>query len=128
VSKGGPNLPEGLLALARDDLEIARMIDQQDLSKVALGFHAQQAVEKALKAVLSARGIEYPFTHDLAFLIGLCRESDLDLPDELGAADRLAPYATTVRYGLGNPTSVDPSEAIHWAQLAISWAEEKLAG
>ena len=128
MSESSPDLPAGLLGLACDDLEIARVIDERDLSKVALGFHAQQAVEKALKAVLSAREIDYPFTHDLAFLIGLCRQSDLGLPDDLDAADRLAPYATTVRYGLGNPSSVEPSEAIHWAELAITWAEEKLAG
>lgn len=62
-----------------------------------------------------------------SFLIGLCRESGLELPEDLDAADRLAPYATTVRYGLGKPSLVEPSEAIHWAQSAIAWAEEKLA-
>ncbi len=36
-----------------------------------LGFHAQQAAEKMLKAVLACQGIEFPFTHRLADLIDL---------------------------------------------------------
>ena len=38
---------------------------------VAVGFfHAQQAVEKALKAVMCLRGLEYRRTHDLEELAG----------------------------------------------------------
>jgi len=31
----------------------------------AIGLHAQQGVEKALKAALAVRGVRYPFTHDI---------------------------------------------------------------
>jgi HEPN domain-containing protein len=37
-----------------------------------LGFHAQPAVEKSLKAVLASRAIEFPYTHDLDGLLELC--------------------------------------------------------
>ncbi len=45
------------------------------------GFHAQQAVEKALKAWLNVLGHEHPFTHDLSHLLseldGLGHETGL---------------------------------------------------
>jgi HEPN domain len=34
-----------------------------------VGFHAQQAAEKALKAVLAASGDDFPWTHDLRHLM-----------------------------------------------------------
>lgn len=37
-----------------------------------VGFHAQHAVEKAIKAVLAANGETFPFTHDLEGLIERC--------------------------------------------------------
>ena len=36
-----------------------------------LCFHAQQAAEKAIKAVMIARGIDFPYTHDIARLLRL---------------------------------------------------------
>ncbi|MQM31684.1 MAG: hypothetical protein CRU78_14645 [Candidatus Accumulibacter phosphatis] len=36
-----------------------------DASLAATCFHAQQSVEKALKAVLTARGATFPRTHNL---------------------------------------------------------------
>lgn len=68
-----------LLSLARKDL--ATMLAVRNISEVGdevFGFHAQQAVEKALKAWLSALGIPYPFTHSLSALLGL-------IEDEAGA-------------------------------------------
>lgn len=59
-----------LLGAARSDqraLEVLATDPQQGNDVV--GFHAQQAVEKAIKAVLAAAGAEIPFTHDLGFLL-----------------------------------------------------------
>jgi hypothetical protein len=61
-------------------------------------FHAQQAVEKALKAVLAARGVEFPFIHDISGLAKLCREAGAPLPGDLDGADLLTPYAAGLRY------------------------------
>ncbi|MDZ4254594.1 MAG: HEPN domain-containing protein [Sulfuritalea sp.] len=63
-----------------------------------LGFHAQQAVEKALKTVLASQGVEYPRTHNLAMLMELLRRQKLEPPpdgDELG---RLTPFGVALRY------------------------------
>ena len=60
-------------------------------------FHAQQCVEKYLKALLVWEGIDFPRTHDLEALVALVpSESRPDLGDEELA--RLTEYATGARY------------------------------
>ncbi len=124
-----PQDPTGdLLALAQEDLSSARaLVAAEGIFERPVGFHAQQAVEKALKAALAARGAEFPFTHDIALLIELCEDHGLELPPDLQGADRLTPYAATVRYGLGDPATVNASDAIRWAAGAIEWAEAQAA-
>jgi HEPN domain-containing protein len=56
-------LPGRLLILARQDLRAAELLcDQPDVGDGIVGFHAQQAVEKLLKAWLASLGIAYPRT------------------------------------------------------------------
>jgi HEPN domain-containing protein len=57
------------LELAREDLEAARFLGSAPrvVPRVAAG-HAQQAAEKALKAVIAASGREPPRSHDLVAL------------------------------------------------------------
>lgn len=118
-----PDLPGDLLALAREDLIAAEALDKDErVSDSSVGFHAQQAAEKALKAVLASRGLEFPFTHDLGLLMQLCGDAGLELPAELVEADRLTPYAAAIRYGLGDPGAVPADRALRWAGLAIEWA------
>lgn len=61
----------GLLAMAHKDLSALRgMVDQPAVfADEVFGFHAQQSVEKALKAWLDLREEDYPRTHDLAHLL-----------------------------------------------------------
>lgn len=60
-------------------------------------FHAQQCVEKYLKAVLVLEGIDFPKTNDLETLLSLVpAESRPELSDEEQA--RLTQYATSARY------------------------------
>jgi HEPN domain-containing protein len=65
-----------------------------------LGFHAQQAVEKLLKALISARSVKFELTHDLVRLT-----TDLeDLGEALPAAplplSELNDFAVEYRYDL----------------------------
>lgn len=55
-----------LLRLARRDRETFELLlPLERASLVALGFHAQQAVEKTLKAVAVEHYLEIQRTHDL---------------------------------------------------------------
>jgi len=60
-------------------------------------FHAQQCVEKYLKAFLVSEGIDFPKTHDLERLVGLLpvRSRPRLSAEEQG---RLTDYATGSRY------------------------------
>lgn len=117
-----PDLPGDLLALAREDLVAAEALDRADqVSDAPVGFHAQQAVEKALKAAIASRDGDFPFTHDLGLLMQICEDAGLVLPAGLAEADRLTPYAAAVRYGLGDPRAVATQDALRWAAAAIEW-------
>lgn len=45
--------------------------DSNDIYLEDLCYNAQQAVEKAIKAVFIKYGIDFPFTHDIAELLSL---------------------------------------------------------
>lgn len=87
------------LKRARDDLRAARVaLDAEPpLTWVAL-FHAQQAAEKSLKAVLIAHERLAPRTHDLAVLLGSAVQVAPALSGLQQEADRLSPYAVDPRY------------------------------
>src|ERR1700690_958329 len=75
------DLAEQLLRRAREDEAAAKaMLPIEGVVDVIVCFHAQQAVEKALKAVLAAHRVEFEHTHDLRVLIGQCEAAGLSLP------------------------------------------------
>ena len=87
-----------------------------------LCFDAQQAAEKAIKAVLVSRGRRFPKTHDLAELLGLVAATGLDVPQQILEAKRLTPYAVAGRYP---GVSEDASEEDY--QEALATAERVVA-
>jgi HEPN domain-containing protein len=120
---GPGDLPQVLLGLARDDEFAARsLLPVPAVADSILGFHAQQAVEKSLKAALASQGIEFPYTHDLDGLLELCRTNCLDVPHELDGVDRLAPYGVHIRYGTSRGGALDREQALAWAASAVEWA------
>jgi len=57
------DLARRLLGAARDDELAARSVLRvEGIADAIIGMLCQQAVEKAIKAVLSAKGTEFPFT------------------------------------------------------------------
>lgn len=62
-----------------------------------VGFHAQQCVEKYLKALLVCKGIDFPRTHDIERLVALLPEN-LWLRLSIEEQRRLTSYATVTRY------------------------------
>ncbi len=89
----------GLLSKAEHDLVAARATLSTGQALDMVCFHAQQAAEKSLKALLALHDVEYPWRHDLAELLGLVRS----LAPEVGALEQriilLTPFAVEVRYG-----------------------------
>ena len=55
---------------ARKDFDALRgMGDNPLFSDEIYGFHAQQAIEKSLKAWIASKSLEFPLTHDLKRLL-----------------------------------------------------------
>jgi HEPN domain-containing protein len=118
------DLPRVLLGLARDDDFAARsLLPVEGVADAILGFHAQQSVEKSLKAVLASAGVQFPYTHDLDGLMELCREHGVQVPDELEDADGLSPYGVRMRYGASHETRLDRKQALGWSAAAVAWAQ-----
>jgi HEPN domain-containing protein len=113
-----------LLRKARGDLSVARLI-AADPHDDAIGFHAQQAVEKAIKAVLASRQAPAPRTHDLAYLVELLDTHGVEVPAAIAEPEWLSPWAVTTRYDDLDDT-LDRHAAIDAAESAIDWAQALL--
>ncbi|MDE0030277.1 MAG: HEPN domain-containing protein [Deltaproteobacteria bacterium] len=62
-----------------------------------LCFDAQQAAEKAIKAVMILRGIDFPYIHDLAHLMTVLEARGEHIPDAVRRAARLTYFAVDAR-------------------------------
>lgn len=63
-----------------------------------VGFHAQQAIEKWIKAVLAAHSVRYEYGHDLRYFIELVEDAGLAFPFTTPAVVALSEYAVPLRY------------------------------
>ena len=91
-------------------------------------FDAQQASEKALKALCIAYNINFPKTHSIDYLIELLEEKGIIVPDEVTNAKLLTDYAVETRYP-GDYEPVDETEylkAVEIAEKVLDWVESKL--
>ncbi len=93
-----------------------------------LCFSAQQAAEKALKALLLYRRVRFPFVHDIKELLRLLDESGEIVPEEIRRTDELTDYAVETRYpGSFEPvTEEEYKEALKLAAKCVRWARTKL--
>lgn len=94
-------LAKKFLRKADQDMTVLEKWRQDpDIAGEILGFHAQQAAEKMLKAILSYKGIEVPLTHRLADLIDLGKDHGIVLTERLEDIRFLTPFAVEFRYDL----------------------------
>lgn len=119
--------PEDWLRHAKADLALATSPLPKDGLYNTLCFHAQQAAEKSIKAVLIFRGIEFPKVHSLTRLIDLLPGDIIRTADLLESA-RLTVYATVFRYP-GEEDEPDVpgdkyQEALRLAKIVFKWASE----
>lgn len=84
---------------------------------VAIGFHAQQAAEKYLKAFLVWRQVEFPKTHDLGYLLQLLGTQDKGVSQSLQQILVLSDYGVDTWYPANLP-DLSSTEASHAVDLA----------
>ena len=124
--RDGTGSPREWLRFAREDLAIAAT-RLPDVRLALHCFHAQQAAEKAIKAVLVARRVPFPFTHDLGRLIDLLEANGARISSEVRDADLLTDFATIARYPSAiEITEGDWSSALATARRVIAWVEQEL--
>lgn len=93
-------------------------------------YHCQQAVEKALKAFLTAHGVVFPKIHLLSPLLEQCKDIESEFAQFDDAAELLTPFATEFRYpgDLMEPELADVSEAYVVAAAVVAFVVSRLSG
>jgi HEPN domain-containing protein len=76
-------------------------VSSRAIKKIAesiIGFHAQQAVEKWLKAITAANGTRHSTIHDIDRLIEIVEASGVEVPLDRDRLAVLTQYAVPLRY------------------------------
>lgn len=93
-------------------------------------FDAQQAAEKALKALFVLKGVQVPRTHSISELVTTLAELGFNVPADVQEASALTDYAVAARYpGPSEPVLLeDYQKAVATATTVVSWATGIVAG
>lgn len=110
------------LQRAKKDIRLANVYLED------LCFDAQQAAEKAIKAVLLHLGVRFPYVHDLVELLAIVEKSGASVPDPVRKAGRLTRFAIVTRYpGLAEPVNRgEYKKAVKAAEEVVRWAEKQV--
>ncbi len=120
-----PSDPRVWLQRAYSNLRLAEKGLGKDVMLEDLCFNAQQAAEKALKAVCLSKGRDFPKTHSITRLIDLAELAGVEIPEQVKAADFLTQYAVETRYPgpAEEITFEEYQEALQTAARVVFWAE-----
>jgi hypothetical protein len=112
-----------MLAAARhDSAAYFVLVAHPAIHDSILGFHAQQAVEKALKSVLFGHGVMVPRTHHIAQLLDALADAGIAAPPHAETIDLLNPYAVQARYGALDAGALDRHAVGSWLRDVLDWA------
>lgn len=117
-------LAHSYLVKAGQDLSALRhLVHIADVADEIIGFHAQQSVEKALKALLVWKAIPFRRTHDLTELLDLLVDHEIALPQAIKDVDALNPFAVELRYGVfaNDEPPIDRMQVLSSAETVQTW-------
>lgn len=122
--------PEVWLDQAKLELAVARHLEEEFFPKPLeiICFHAQQAAEKAIKAVILHESNQKTVakSHDLSFLLGSIDKDKYPFEEAFYEyADELFPYSVTTRYPNHLQDNIDEyktSQAIKYAEAFLDWS------
>lgn len=120
-----PGSPGDWMRHAESDLELSKKKESPKILYEELCFHAQQAAEKSIKAVLIQLKIEFPRTHNIKILTEKIpgEHVNIDLFDKIAI---LTDYAVAMRYP-GNYEEISEDEwkeAVELATQTVRWADK----
>lgn len=121
-----PDSFEAWLDRAASDLSIARA----DIPGAFLEdhcYHAQQCIEKAMKAVLLKKAGTFPYVHDLSELVNSLQKQGILVPFYVEDAVTLTPFAVEGRYpGVSEDvTPLERADAVRKARMVLDWARNE---
>ena len=106
------------LSKADQDLKAGEaLLDIQPPFLYPACFHAQQAAEKYLKALLTWHQVEFPKTHAIELLLEILKRADPQTAIRLEETVELTPYGVDLRYP-GDQPDPELSEAVNAIDLA----------
>jgi HEPN domain-containing protein len=118
--------PIDWLGRAKSNLIRAKQPKHEEVFWEDLCFDAQQAAEKALKALLLYNKIPFRFVHDIAELLTVLEQNGISFSEEIRAAAELSDYAVEARYpGPMEPVTEDEyKEAVRMAESVFAWVQD----
>jgi len=120
-----PSDPRAWIQRAYSNLRLAEKGKGKGVMLEDLCFNAQQAAEKALKAVCLYKEQDFPKTHSITRLIDVIAATGIKVPEQIKIADALTQYAVQTRY----PSPVEEieleeyKESLAIAARVVFWAE-----
>lgn len=125
--KSPHDLALGLLRKASNDLTAAGATLGTSKALDTVCFHAQQAAEKSLKALLADRDITYPWTHDIGELIALVKPLHPSVRPMEADLVSLSAYGVDIRYDDAlEPGLKDARRALKIAQQVHDFARKMI--
>ena len=120
---------EAWLLISAEDLQSVEVLFERKLFRMAC-YHAQQSVEKVLKAILADHEVDFPRTHNILDLHNAVKK--LGYPSII--TDEEAFFLNSIyraRYPseagllpLGEPLAHDAEQALKTARNVASWAKK----
>ncbi|MBI3681022.1 MAG: HEPN domain-containing protein [Acidobacteria bacterium] len=128
MTRHPPDDPREWLNRARSNLERANL--KGNLTYLEdLCFDAQQAAEKAIKAVLIHRKVPLVYTHNLQRLLDLVEQCGVAIPQTVAEASYLTRFASLTRYPAADEATPEQyEEAKRIAEAVLRWAEQLMLG
>ena len=114
---------------AKQDLSaLCGMMDKTIFAEEIFGFHAQQAVEKSLKAWLALIGVNFPLIHDLEELFALLKDQGQAIPDIFQSLVDLTDFSVQFRYDtyIDFEDELDRDEVVQKVQNFVDYVEQLL--
>ena len=127
-AENAPEVAAALLVKAEMDYgAMLAMRGQAAKLGPVIGFHAQQAVEKAVKAVMVINGLRLKRTHDVAALWNELKAAGIEPPALRTAPEVLTRFAVEGRYvelleepdvaSVGDALFSDIERVLEWAKI-----------
>ncbi len=114
------------LLFANEDLRVAKLVLKEGIYNQVC-FHAQQTVEKSLKALIEKKA-KVPKEHRLPKLLKICQELEYDLEKFRNDIEFIDKFYTSTRYPFiigmlpdGYPTKKDALKSTEIAETILSF-------